>query len=110
LRSKNPEGFAALLDAAFVEIEANAVYDKAAAVKGVGDFDFTKFELSEWKSAKLDNDAALVTYLIKPTDPKLDQERHTSIWANRNGKWLALLHMGTPVAKPKAEMKHDMKM
>lgn len=110
LRSKNPEGFAALLDAAFVEIEANVVYDKAGAVKGVGDFDFTKFELSEWKSAKLDNDASLVTYLIKPTDRKLDQERHTSIWANRGGKWVALLHVGTPVAKPKAEMKHDMKM
>jgi len=113
LRSKNPEGFAALLDAAFVEIEANAVFDKAGAVKGVGDYDFTKFELTEWKSAKLDNDAALVTYLIKPTDPKLDQERHTSIWANRNGKWLAVLHMGTPVAKrpaPKPDMKPGMKM
>lgn len=44
-RSKNSEGFAALLDAAFVEIEANAVYDKAEAVKGIADFDFTKFEL-----------------------------------------------------------------
>ena len=109
-RSKNSEGFAALLDAAFVEIEANAVYDKAAAVKGVADYDFTKFELREWKSAKLNNDAALVTYLIKPMDPKLDQERHTSIWANRNGKWLALLHMGTPEAKPKADMKPGMKM
>jgi hypothetical protein len=109
-RSKNADGFAALLDAAFVEIEANAVYDKAGATKSVADFDFTKFELSEWKSAKLDNDAALVTYLIKPTDPKWDQERHTSIWANRSGKWMALLHVGTPVAKPKAEMKPGMKM
>lgn len=109
-RSKNADGFAALLDAAFVEIEANAVYDKAAATKSVADYDFSKFELSEWKSAKLNNDAALVTYLIKPTDPKMDQERHTSIWANRNGKWVALLHMGTPVAKPKADMKPGMKM
>lgn len=109
-RSKNADGFAALLDPAFVEIEANAVYDKAGATKSIADFDFTKFDLSEWKSAKLDNDAALVTYLIKPTDPKWDQERHTSIWANRGGKWVALLHMGTPVAKPKAEMKPGMKM
>ena len=111
-RSKNADGFAALLDPAFVEIEANAVYDKAGAVKGVADFDFTKFELSEWKSAKLNNDAALVTYLVKSTDPKWDQERHTSIWANRGGKWLALLHVGTPVAKPptKANMKPGMKM
>jgi hypothetical protein len=109
-RSKNADGFAALLDPAFVEIEANAVYDKAGAIKSVADFDFTKFELSEWKSAKLNNDAALVTYLVKPMDPKWDTERHTSIWANRNGKWLAVLHIGTPVAKPKADMKPGMKM
>ena len=106
-KSKNYDAFAALLDPAFVEIEAYAVYDKGGAVKGASEFDATKFELSEWKSAKLDNDAALVTYLVKPTDPKMDQERHTSIWANRGGKWVALLHVGTPVAKPaaKSEMK-----
>ena len=111
-RSKNSDGFAALLDPAFVEIEANAVYDKTQAVKSVADFDFTTFELSEWKSAKVNNDAALVTYLIKPKDPKGDQERHTSIWANRGGKWVALMHMGTPVAKPpaKAGAKPEMKM
>lgn len=109
-KSKNYEAFAALLDSAFVELETTAAYDKAGAVKGVSEFDASQFELSEWKSAKLDNDAALVTYLVKPTDPKMDQERHTSIWANRGGKWLALLHVGTPVAKPKTEMKPGMKM
>jgi hypothetical protein len=106
-RSKNYDAFAALLDPAFVELEAMAVYDKAGSVKGVAEMDATKFELSEWKSAKLDSDAALVTYLVKPTDPKMDTERHTSIWAKRNGKWVGLLHVGTPVAKPmsKSEMK-----
>jgi hypothetical protein len=83
---------------------------KNYAVKGVAEFDASQFDLSEWKSAKLDNDAALVTYLVKPKDPKGDTERHTSIWANRGGKWLALLHVGTPVAKPKTEMKPGMKM
>jgi hypothetical protein len=109
-KSKNYEGFAALLDSAFVELETTAVYDKAGAVKGAGEFDASQFELSEWKSAKLDNDAALVTYLVKAKDPKYNAERHTSIWANRGGKWLALLHVGTPVAKPKTEMKPGMKM
>ncbi|MFS8086948.1 MAG: DUF4440 domain-containing protein, partial [Acidobacteriota bacterium] len=101
-KSKDYDGFAALLDSAFVELESTGVYDKAGAVKAISETDETKFELSEWKSAKLDNDAALVTYLVKPTDPKWDAERHTSIWANRGGKWLALLHVGTPVAKPAA--------
>jgi hypothetical protein len=102
-KSKNYGAFAALLDPAFVEIESTSVYDKAAAVKSVAEFDATKYGLTEWKSAKLDKDAALATYLVKPTDPKLDQERHTTIWANRGGKWVALLHMGTPVAKPEAK-------
>ena len=88
-----------VLDPAFVEIESNMVMDKATAVKGA-DFDTSQLELSEWKSAKLDNDAALVTYLVTPKDPKMSQERHTTIWANRGGKWVALLHIGTPVMKP----------
>ncbi len=104
-KSNNYDGFAALLDPTFVELESTGFYDKAAAVKGVAEFDASQFDLSEWKSAKLDNDAALVTYLVKPKDVKGDTERHTSIWASRGGKWLALLHMGTPVAKPKTEMK-----
>jgi hypothetical protein len=99
-KSRNYDGFAALLDSAFREIESTSVYDKAAAVKSAAEFDATQFELSEWKAVKLDNDAALVTYLVKPNDPKWDQERHTTIWANRGGKWLALLHVGTPMMKP----------
>jgi hypothetical protein len=109
-KSKNYDAFAALLDSAFVELETTAVYDKAGAVKGASEFDASQFDLSEWKSAKVDNDAALVTYLVTPKDPKWIAERHTSVWANRGGKWLALLHVGTPVAKPKTAMKPGMKM
>ncbi len=99
-KSKNLDAFAAVLDPAFVEIESNMVMDKAAAVKGA-DFDTSQIELSEWKAVKLDNDAALVTYLLTPKGPKMGgQERHTTIWANRGGKWVALLHIGTAVMKP----------
>lgn len=110
-KSRNYDAFAALLDPAFVELEGNAAYDKQAAVAGA-DFDASQFELSEWKAAKLDSDAGLVTYLIVSKDPKMDPERHTTIWANRNGKWLAMLHIGTPVAKPTAKptMTPGMKM
>jgi hypothetical protein len=101
-KSRNLDAFAALLDPAFVEIEQSGVYDKAGAVKSA-DFDASQFDNSEWKAAKLDDDAALVTYLVKGTDAKYDPERHTTIWANRGGKWLALFHIGTPVAKPAAK-------
>jgi hypothetical protein len=109
-KSKNFDAFAALLDPAFMELVSTGVYDKAGTVKGVAEMDAAEFELSEWKSAKLDNDAALVTYLVKPTNPKWDTERHTTIWASRAGKWVALLHMGTPVAKPAAKASPTMNM
>jgi hypothetical protein len=99
-RSKNYDAFAALLDPEFVEVEANAVYDKAGAVKSVGMFDASKIELSAWKPAKIDSNAALVTYVLKAPAPNAGEEQHTTIWANRSGKWMALLHIGTPVMKP----------
>lgn len=112
LKTRNYDAFGALLDAAFVELTGPAVYDKAGSVKSVAEFDATGFESSEWKAGKLDADAAFVTYLVTPKDPKWDKERHSTIWVNRNGKWLGLLHVGTPVKKPEAktDMKPGMKM
>lgn len=101
-RTKNYDGFASLLDASFIEIEPDRVYDKAAAVKVISaGFDVSKAELSDWKSLKIDDDASLVTYVFKMAGAKGDGERHTSIWAKRDGKWLAVLHHGgTTVMKP----------
>jgi hypothetical protein len=97
-KSRNYDVFAALLAPEFTEVETAGVYDKAASVKGLTGFDASKYELSDWKAVKFDNDAAMVTYLV--TTPTKDKERHSSIWANRDGKWLALMHVGTPAAKP----------
>jgi hypothetical protein len=103
IKNKNYDAFAAFLASDSLEIEADGVYDKAGSVKSVSTFDASKAELSDWKSVKLDNDAALVTYMVKLPGMDPDQERHTTIWANRGGKWMALFHMGTPVAKPAAK-------
>jgi len=100
LKSKNYDAFAAFLAPDSVEVEADGVYNKAGSVKGVSSGDFSKAELSEWKPVKFDNDASLVTYMVKLPGMKPDQERHSTIWVNRNGKWLALFHQGTPVATP----------
>jgi hypothetical protein len=102
-KSRNYDAFGALLDAAFIELESTGVYDKVAAVKTAAEFDANAFELTEWKAGKLDADATFVTYLVKPKDPKWDEERHSTIWVNRKGKWLALLHIGTPQAKAAAQ-------
>ncbi len=99
LKSRNYDAFAAYLAPEAMEIEADGVYDKAGSVKGVSMFDASKAELSDWKTVKFDNDASLVTYLVKLPGMDPDQERHTTIWTNGNGKWLAVFHQGTPLVK-----------
>jgi hypothetical protein len=97
LKSRNYDAFAGYLAPDSIEIEADGVYDKAGSVKGVSMFDATKYDLSEWKTVKFDNDASLVTYMVTSRGPNHEQERHSTIWVNRGGKWMALLHVGTPV-------------
>ena len=105
-KAKNYDGFASLLASNFLEVEPDGVYDKAAAVKGVQGFDASKAVLSDWKALTLDANATLVTYTVKMPPMKgmvmsADGERHSSIWAKQDGKWLAVLHHGgTAVMKP----------
>jgi hypothetical protein len=105
LKRKDYDGFASMLAEDQIEVEPDGVYDKAGTVKGVKQVDFTSVSLSDFKMLKLDDDAALVIYLAKmpaqgsePAD-----ERHSTIWANRGGKWLAVFHQGTPVKSAQPE-------
>ncbi len=100
-KAKDYDGFAALLAPNFIEVEPDQFYDKAGSVKGVRQMDASKAVLSDWKSLKLDDDASLVTFTLKLTGMPGDGERHSTIWAKQDRKWLALLHHGgTPVVKP----------
>jgi hypothetical protein len=96
-KARNYDAFASYLADDFKEVEPEAVYDKAGSVKGVQGFDASKAELSDWKTVKFDDDASLVTYVAKI--PGFPTAYHSSIWINRNGKWLGLFHMGTPAQK-----------
>jgi len=100
IKSKNYDAFAAMLAPDSIEVEADGVYDKAASVKGISMFDASKAQLSDWKSVKIDSDAALDTYLVTIPGAKPPKERHSTIWVNRSGKWLALYHQGSPVEPP----------
>src|SRR6185436_14468514 len=103
--SRNYEAFAALLAPEFMEVEAFGVYNKDGSVKGVQTFDAHDATLSDWKSVKFDDEAAMSIYTITWKDPKMGKEYHSSIWAKRDGKWLALLHQGTPAMKTEPEKK-----
>lgn len=98
LKARNFDGFAGALAADSLEVEPDGVYDKAGSVKGVQGFDFSKSVLSDFRFASFDADATLVTYTTK-LSPSMPAERHSTIWANRAGKWVAVFHHGgTPVA------------
>lgn len=99
LKSNNSEAFAAVLASDSVEVEPGGVYDKAGSVKSVSQNDFSKATITDFKTLKIDEDAALVTYMVKIPGIAPEGEHHTTIWINRGGKWLALFHQGTPVLK-----------
>ena len=99
-KAKNYDAFADLLAADFMEVESDNVYDKAASVKGVSMFNASKAVLSDFKTVNIDADAAIVTYTVANPGVLPGPERHSSIWVNRNGKWMGLFHHGgTPVVK-----------
>jgi hypothetical protein len=99
LKSNNSDAFGAFLASDSVEVEPEAVYDKAGSVKSVSQTDFSKATISDFKTLKIDEDATLVTYIVKIPGIAPEGEHHTTIWINRGGKWLALFHQGTPVLK-----------
>jgi len=99
LKSKNYDAFAALLAPDSLEVEPEGVFDKAGSVKGVSEPDLSQVALSDLRSLKIDDDTALVTYMVKGGSVDPSGEHHTTIWARRDGKWLALFHQGTPVLK-----------
>ena len=97
-RTRNFDAFQTLLAPEFMEIEPTGVYDRVATVKGVSEMDASQFELGDWKAVKIDADAGLVTYTVTMKVPKPQKDYHTSIWAKRDGKWLAYHHQGTPAS------------
>ena len=101
LKRKDWDTFAAGLAADQIEVEPTGVYNKAETLAAVKTFDFTKASTSGFKATKLDDKATLVTYMVKAPGPngKLRDERASTIWVNRDGKWLAVFHHGSPVVQ-----------
>lgn len=97
-RSRNFDAFQTLLAPEFIEAEPTGLYDKEGSVKGVSMMDASQFEQSDWKAVKFHDGAGLVTYTVTMKGPKPTKDYHATIWAKRDGKWLAFYHQGTPAA------------
>lgn len=96
LKAKQYDAFAAVVATDAIEVQPNGVFDKTGIINSVKGADFSKSTLSDFKTLNIDSDAALVNYLVTTPGAKPAEERHTTIWAMRDGKWLAVFHHGTP--------------
>lgn len=95
LKRKEYDAFGSHLDPAQVEVGPEGVSDKAATMSSVRAIDFSKAELSDFKTIKVTANVELVNYMVNM--PGMADGKHlaTSIWVNRGGKWTALFHQGT---------------
>ncbi len=99
LKSARYDAFADLLTPEFIEVAPDNVYDKAGTVRGIRMFDASKAVLSDWKTVKLTDNASVVVYMVKNAGGSPGGERHSTIWANRSGKWLGVFHHGGTVVR-----------
>jgi hypothetical protein len=97
IEKKDWDTFSSMLADDQMEVENDGVYDKAGTLNGVSQGNMPKMALSDFKTTKIDDDAAIVTYTIKAANSKPGEAAiHAStIWVNRGGKWLAVFHQGT---------------
>ncbi|MFN2499243.1 MAG: DUF4440 domain-containing protein [Pyrinomonadaceae bacterium] len=96
LKARQYDAFGAMVATDGIEVTPNGVFDKTGIINSVKSADFSKSTLSDFKTVNIDSDAALVNYLVTTPGAKPAEERHTTIWAMRDGKWLAVFHHGTP--------------
>jgi hypothetical protein len=101
LKRKDWDAFAGFLADDQIEVEPQAVYDKAGTLSAVRQVDFSTFKLGEQRAMGIGigDEAKIVTYTVTGIGPdrRPFNERAATIWALRNGQWRAVFHQGTPV-------------
>ena len=105
LKTQNFDAFGSYLTNDFVNIEPDGFHNKESTLKGVSMADFSKAQVSDWKTVKFDEDATLVSYTLTMPGMKPEKEYHSTIWINRDNKWQALFHQGTTAAAAKPDTK-----
>jgi hypothetical protein len=106
IKKKDFDRFASFLAEDQLEVAPWGVNDKAASVSGVQQADFSRAALSDFKMAKISDDVAIVTYMIKGVGGMSSSgARASTIWVKRDGKWLAIYHQDTTVTPTTANKK-----
>lgn len=100
IKKRDFDRFASFLAEDQLEVFPWGVNDKASSVSGVKEVNLSNAALSDFKTLKVDDDAVVVTYLVRGSgDINPTGERGSSVWAKRDGKWQAVYHQTTYVKK-----------
>lgn len=107
IKRKDWAAFTDMLAPEFIDVTTEGDLDKDGTVAYVKKFELTEATLSDFKVIKIDNDAAIITYIVTskgtvdgkpiPADGKM---YHSTVRALRGGKWLAVFHQGSPAMPP----------
>ncbi len=98
IKNKDYEAFGNMLADDQIEVVGDGVYDKAATIAAVREFEPSEVTLSDWKYLPIDKDAFVLIYTAKTKGKFKGKEfppasvRASSAWVNRDGKWLAMYH------------------
>ena len=98
LKRKDYDAYADLLADDVLEVEPDKVYSKAESVESMKRLDASRLTLDKFMEVPLGAKATMVTYVVTvPVGEGQLEERHSTIWANRGGRWQAVFHFGTQV-------------
>jgi hypothetical protein len=101
IKKKDYDRFASFLADDQIEVFAWGVNDKAASVDGIKHANLSSAVISDFKTLKINDEAVITMYTIKGGgDISPSGARASSLWAKRDGKWLAVYHQDTTIAKP----------
>lgn len=101
LEKKDYDAFGNMLTTDYIEVGDDGVFDKAGIVAELKDFTVSDPTFSNWKMMPIDKDAVLLMYEVSFKGTFKGQEvppgpyRASSVWVNREGKWLAAYYQQT---------------
>ena len=100
IKKRDYDRFASFLAEDALEVFAWGVNDKAGSLRDIKQANLSSAVLSEYRTVKVDEDAVVVRYLVTGSgDIRPTGERHSTVWAKRDGKWQAVYHQATSLKK-----------
>jgi hypothetical protein len=112
IKSRDMAGFQAMIDKEAIGADVTGFWPASQMAEMMKDYELRDYELSSFKSLKIDNDAYILTYAAKQDasykgQPVPTEVYVSTVFAKRGNKWLAVFHQETPSMAAMASGGHD---